>query len=78
MVEVEAKEGRGGGEAQYSGGEGGVEIFLPDVGRIAVLPYSSAGGRCFVCFVLDPVSVHGPKTKHTKHLLQTDERQCGG
>ena len=30
--ELEAKEGRGGGgEAQYSGGEGGVEIFLPDV-----------------------------------------------
>ena len=67
MGEVEAKEGRGGGgEAQYSGGEGGVEIFLPDVGwpvgRIAVLRYSSACGRCFVCFVLDPVSMQGPKT----------------
>ena len=28
--------------------------------------------RCFVCFVLDPVSVHGSKTKCTKHLTQVD------
>ena len=35
--------------------------------------YSSACGRCCVCFVLDPVSVHGPKPKHTKHLPQADE-----
>ena len=25
-----------------------------------------------MCFVLDPVSVHDPKTKHTKHLKQVD------
>ena len=35
--------------------------------------YSSACGRCWVCFVLDPVSVHGPKPKHTQHLPQADE-----
>ena len=34
--------------------------------------YSSACGRCCVCFVLDPVSVHNPK-KHMKHLPQADE-----
>ena len=49
-----------------------MEIFLPDVGwlvgRIAGLRYSSACGRCFVWFVLDPVSVHGPKSNQTKHL----------
>ena len=27
---------------------------------------------CFECFVLDPVRVHGPKTKHTKHVRQVD------
>ena len=27
--------------------------------------YSSGCGRCCACFVLDPVSVHCPKTKHT-------------
>ena len=35
--------------------------------------YSYACGRCCVCFVLDPVSVHSPKPKHTKHLPQADE-----
>ena len=35
--------------------------------------YHPFGGRCFVCFVLDPASAHGPKTKHTKHLPQADE-----
>ena len=30
--------------------------------------YHPLGGRCFVCFVFDPASVHGPKPKHTKHL----------
>ena len=34
---------------------------------------SSACGRCFVCFVLDSVSMHDPKTKHMKHLTQADE-----
>ena len=37
---------------------------------------SSASGRCFVCFVLDPVSVHGPQTKHMKHLPQADDKRC--
>ena len=37
---------------------------------------SSACGGCCMCFVLDPVSVYGPKTKHTQHLPQTDERRC--
>ena len=37
---------------------------------------SSACGSCCVCFVLDPVSVHGPKTKHTQQLPQADERRC--
>ena len=30
--------------------------------------YHPLGGICFVCFVLDPASVHGPKPKHNKHL----------
>ena len=29
-----------------------------------------------MCFVFDPASVHGPKTKHTKLLPQADERRC--
>ena len=29
-------------------------------------------GRSFMCFVLDPASVHGPKTKRTKLLPQAD------
>ena len=29
--------------------------------------FPSFCARCFVCFVLDPVSVHGPKTKHISH-----------
>ena len=36
-------------------------------------PYSSACGRCFVCFVLDPVSMHGSQTKRMEHLPQADE-----
>ena len=32
-----------------------------------LLRYSSACGRCFLCFVLDLVGVHGRKAKHTKH-----------
>ena len=35
-----------------------------------LLRHSSACGRCFMCSVLDPVSVHGSKTKHMKHLPQ--------
>ena len=38
--------------------------------------YHLLGGRGFVCFVFDPASVHGPKTKHTNLLPQADERQC--
>ena len=30
--------------------------------------YHPLEGRGFVCFVFDSVSVHGPKTKHTKPL----------
>ena len=37
---------------------------------------SSACGRCFMCFVFDPASVHSPKTKHTKLLPQANERRC--
>ena len=28
--------------------------------------------RCFVCFVLGPCTMTGPKTNHTKHLTQVD------
>ena len=38
-----------------------------------VLCYSSACGRCFVCFVVGPCTLTGSKTKHTKHLPQADE-----
>ena len=34
-------------------------MFQLSVGDV-VLRYSSACGRCFVCFVLDPVIVHSP------------------
>ena len=37
---------------------------------------SSVCGRCCMCFALDPVSDHGPKTKHMQHLPQADERRC--
>ena len=35
--------------------------------------YSSACGRCFVCFGVGPCTLTGSKTKHTQHLPQADE-----
>ena len=35
--------------------------------------YSSACGRCFVCFGLGPCTLTGSKTKLTQHLPQADE-----
>ena len=40
---------------------------------IYVHRYSSACGRCFVCFGLGPCTLTGSKTKHTQHLPQADE-----
>ena len=43
-------------------------------GSLTLLRSSSACGRCFVSFVvecgrsLDPVSVHGLRTKHTRNI----------
>ena len=39
---------------------------------VNVLRYSSTC-RCYMCYALDPISMHGPNTKHTKHLPQSDE-----
>ena len=41
--------------------------------KTEVLCYSSACGRDFVCFVVGPCMLTESKTKHTKHLPQTDE-----
>ena len=29
-----------------------------------------------MCFVFDPVNVHGPNTNHMKHRPQADDKQC--
>ena len=43
-----------------------------------IFRYSSAFGtcRCLVCFVSNVVGMHGPRTKHTKHLPQVDDKRC--
>ena len=40
--------------------------------------YHMLEGRGFVCFVLDPASVHGPKPKHTKPLPPTSKQMING
>ena len=40
--------------------------------KLLIPGFPSTCVRCFVCYVLDAVSMHGPKTKHTKHLPQVD------
>ena len=57
--------------------KGPFKVMLISRSRVTYLitlhRYSSACGRCWVCFVLNPVSMHGPKPKHTKLLPQADE-----
>ena len=63
-------------------GEGGLKIpkilrtsfMYGPQGRFELYILSSACGRCFVCFVLNLISMQGPKTEHMKHIIpQADE-----